>query len=142
MAVFIVNTECVRPTAGLDMGKDRIIQFRLQTQLQIKTSSHDRVFSKHIIAKYINPNTQYVKYERFLIWTGQKQCAHFRRRLPSTKRQTDRQTDRNRQHGNDEDIQKCVQTPSLSDETENRGPSFRRGYMDCLVTLPSTIMKH
>ena len=39
--------------------------------------------------------------------------------------------------------QKFVQTPSLSDETKNRGPSFRRcGYGLCLVTLPSTKMKH
>ena len=39
--------------------------------------------------------------------------------------------------------QKCVQIPSLSDETKNRRPSFRRcGYGLCLVTLPSTLMKH
>ena len=38
-----------------------------------------------------------------------------------------------------------VQTPSLSDETKNRGPSFsfrRRGYGLGLVTLPSTVMNH
>ena len=39
---------------------------------------------------------------------------------------------------------KCVQTPSLSDETKNRGPFFRRcgyGLLSCDFS-PSTIIKH